>query len=199
MDFLPIYDEFYHPVKIFIAAMVKDEWLADDLVQETFLKVQKNIHTLKDSSKIKPWIFSIARNVSRDYFRKSNPTPIDENQGEQGGGDFQTPVVQIELEQHQMSQCVEDKINLLPESQKEIIILSDTMELSHQEIAEILGITVGNVKVRLHRSRKSMKEILERDCSFEHDERNVRICLPKEESNQTESDFIATNRKLAPF
>lgn len=179
MNFLPIYDEFYHPVKIFITAMVKDEWTADDLVQETFFKIQKKIHTLKDSSKIKPWIFSIARNVSRDHFRKSIPTPNDENQGEHGDENFQTPLVQIELEQRQMSQCVEDKINLLPESHREVIVLSDTMELSHQEIVDILGITVGNVKVRLHRARKAMKEILERDCSFEHDERNVMICLPK--------------------
>jgi RNA polymerase sigma-70 factor (ECF subfamily) len=186
MNFLPIYDEFYHPVKIFIAAMVKDEWTADDLVQETFLKVQKKIQTLKDPSKIKPWIFSIARNVSRDHFRKSIPIPIDENQGEHGDENFQAPLVQIELEQHQMSQCVEDKVNLLPASHKEIIVLSDTMELSHQEIAEILGITVSNVKVRLHRARKAMKEILERDCSFEHDERNVMVCLPKEGNNNLE-------------
>jgi hypothetical protein len=52
------------------------------------------------------------------------------------------------------------------------------MEFSHQEIADILGITVKNVKVRLHRARKKLKSILEQKCSFERDERNVLVCLP---------------------
>ena len=53
------------------------------------------------------------------------------------------------------------------------------MEFSHQEMAEILGITVENVKVRLHRARKKLKAILEEKCTFEKDERNVLVCDPK--------------------
>jgi RNA polymerase sigma-70 factor (ECF subfamily) len=50
------------------------------------------------------------------------------------------------------------------------------MDFSHQEIAEILDISVENVKVRLHRARKKLKTILEENCQFEVDERNVLIC-----------------------
>ena len=179
MDFLPIYDEFYCPVRNFIAAMVKDEWVADDLVQETFLKVRKKMHTLNDKSKIKSWIFSIARNLCRDHFRKTTSTIRYEDQtGEKSEG-LQPPLVQIELEQREMSLCVEDKINRLPESHKEVLAFSDTMDLSRKEIAEILGISVANVKIRLHRARKALKDILEQDCVFEHDERNVMVCQPK--------------------
>jgi RNA polymerase sigma-70 factor (ECF subfamily) len=52
------------------------------------------------------------------------------------------------------------------------------MEFSLQEIAEILGLTVENVKVRLHRARKKFKSILEKSCTFEVDERNVLVCEP---------------------
>jgi hypothetical protein len=52
------------------------------------------------------------------------------------------------------------------------------MELKHQEIAETLGITIENVKVRLHRARKKLKTILEEKCTFEKDERNVLVCNP---------------------
>jgi predicted transcriptional regulator len=52
------------------------------------------------------------------------------------------------------------------------------MECSHQEIADILGITVANVKVRLHRAREKLKSILEQKCAFERDERNVLVCTP---------------------
>jgi RNA polymerase sigma-70 factor (ECF subfamily) len=52
------------------------------------------------------------------------------------------------------------------------------MECSHQEIADILGITVASVKVRLHRARKKLKPILEEKCAFERDERDVLVCTP---------------------
>lgn len=52
------------------------------------------------------------------------------------------------------------------------------MEFSHQEIAEILEISVENVKVRLHRARKKLKTILEETCRFEVDDRNVLVCDP---------------------
>ncbi len=137
------------------------------------------MHTLNDKSKIKPWIFSMARNLCRDHFRKSNSTIRHEDQTGKKVEGLQPPLVQIELEQHEMSLCVEDKIKRLPEFQKEVLVYSDTMDLSRKEIAEILGISVGNVKIRLHRARKALKVILEQDCAFEHDERDVMVCQPK--------------------
>jgi len=56
---------------------------------------------------------------------------------------------------------VQDKVNLLPEPLRAVLILFDPMDLSHQDIAESLGITVENVKVRLHRARTKLKAILE--------------------------------------
>jgi RNA polymerase sigma-70 factor (ECF subfamily) len=53
------------------------------------------------------------------------------------------------------------------------------MALSQQEIADVLGIEVGAVKVRLHRARQKLRALLEEACSFEQDERNVLVCEPK--------------------
>jgi RNA polymerase sigma-70 factor (ECF subfamily) len=78
-----------------------------------------------------------------------------------------------------MGECVQNQINLLPDSLRTVLVLFDIMEFSHQEIADILGITVRNVKVRLHRARKKLKPILEETCAFERDERNVLVCVPK--------------------
>jgi RNA polymerase sigma-70 factor (ECF subfamily) len=52
------------------------------------------------------------------------------------------------------------------------------MDFSHQEIADILCLTVENVKVRLHRARKRLKAILEKECTFEVDERSILVCEP---------------------
>ena len=77
-----------------------------------------------------------------------------------------------------MSRCVQDQLHLLPEAQRSVILFADVMDFSHQEIANILGLTVENVKVRLHRARKKFKAILEEKCTFEVDERNVLVCDP---------------------
>jgi len=178
MDFWDIYDKHHERVRKFIFALVKDEWAADDLIQETFIKVQKNLDQLKDETKLSSWIFRIAYNLCQDHFRirsqssKREHIPADERQ-------FLTiPRFQKEFEQHQMGECVQDKIRLLPESYQSVLILFDLMEFSHQEIAEILDISVENVKVRLHRARKKLKKILKEECRFEVDERNVLICDP---------------------
>ncbi len=177
MDFWEIYDKHYFSVKRFILRMVGDAWAAEDLTQDTFIKVSKNLNQLEDSSKFRAWVFRIARNLCIDYFR----SPSRRKEKKEAICEIREaiePVAQAELEQHEMSRCVQDKIQLLPEPLRAAIALSDTMEMSYREIADILEITVSNAKVRVHRARKALKEILERDCTFEHDERNVMVCLP---------------------
>jgi RNA polymerase sigma-70 factor (ECF subfamily) len=184
MEFWDIYDQHYARVRKFILTLVGDEWVADDLIQETFLKIQNNLKSLKDSSKLSSWIFRIAYNLCQDHFRQIKRSRKEERIDQEGMEDFKEaliqkgPDIQKELEQRQMGECVQDQINLLPEPLRTVLLLFDIMEFSHQEISDILGITVKNVKVRLHRARKKLKPILEEKCSFERDERNVLVCLP---------------------
>ncbi len=178
MDYWDIYDDYYERVKKFIFALVKDEWVADDLIQETFIKVQKNLHQLREESKLSSWIFKIAYNHCQDHFRKTGRSSQKELVLSEKKGILSEPLFQREFEQHQMSACVQDKIRLLPESYQTVLVLFDLMEFSHQEIAEILDISIENVKVRLHRARRKLKTVLEEECRFELDERNVLVCDP---------------------
>lgn len=202
MEFWEIYDQFYGKVRKFILALVKDEWAADDLIQETFLRIQNNLETLKDPSKLSSWIFRIAYNLCQDHFRQLKRSRKEERLDQEGMEDFKEtlvqkgPDIQKELEQRQMAECVQDQINLLPESLRTVLIFFDIMEFSHQEIADILGITVKNVKVRLHRARKKLKPILEKKCSFEKDERNVLICTPLADG-ETAGTKGQSNRKTS--
>ncbi len=181
MEFWEIYDPYYAKVRKFILALVRDPWAADDLIQETFLKVQQNLGTLKDSSKLSSWIYRIAYNLCQDHFRerkaRKENTSLEQTEGLE---EFlvQKGFIQEELEQQEMGRCVQDQIELLPEPLRAVLILFDIMECSHQEIADILGITAANVKVRLHRAREKLKPILEKKCAFERDERNVLVCTP---------------------
>lgn len=181
MDFWHVYDLYHRPVNTFISRMVGDSWTAEDLTQETFIKVQKNLGGLREDSKILPWIYRIARNVCLDYFRSRSKKEHDRDDIDQLQISIQ-PIAQVKLEQSQMSQCVQDKVYMLPEPLRDVLILSEIRDLSQKEIAEILEISTGNVKVRLHRAKNALKEILERDCDFERDERSIMVCSPKEAS-----------------
>ena len=178
MDFWDIYYDYYERIKRFIFALVKDEWVADDLVQETFIKVQKNLNQLRDDSKLSSWIFKIAYNLCHDHFRKMSQSSKREQVLSEKKEILSEPLFQKEFERYQMGECVQDKIRLLPESYQSFLVLFDLMEFSHQEIAEIMEISIENVKVRLHRARKKLKTILEKECRFEVDERNVLVCDP---------------------
>jgi len=177
MDLLGIHDQYYHRVRKFILASVRNESVTDDLVQETFKKIQENLDSVRDPEKMSSWIFCIAHRLCQDHFRTRKKSSTHE-EIQDGLVAIQETPVQKNLEQKEMSQCVQDQLSLLPESQRSVILLYDVMEFSHQEIAEILGLTVENVKTRLHRARKKLKAILEEKCTFEVDERNVLVCEP---------------------
>ncbi len=177
-NFWEIYDQHYMSVRNFILIMVKDEWVADDLIQETFIKVQNKLSQLEDPSKLSSWITRIAYNLCQDHFRKISRTTSKEQAFDGKGKILTEPLFQKELEQHQMGQCVQDKMKLLPEQYRTVLALFDLMDCSHQEIADLLDISIENVKVRLHRARKKFKTILKQECRFEVDERNVLICEP---------------------
>lgn len=180
LDFWEIYHQLYQPVRSFLTAMARDDWIAEDLAQETFLSAKQNLSSLKDPNKVKSWLFRIARNKCLDHFRRASTKRerADERAGERSDPDLN--LVQLQLERSEMSSCVQGKIDKLPEAYRTVLFLFDIMEMSHQEIADVLDDKQGNVKVRLHRARKALKEILERECTFEIDERNVLVCLPVE-------------------
>ena len=182
MDLIGIHDQYYHRVRKFILASVRDESVADDLIQETFTRIQENLDSVRDPAKISSWIFSIAHHLCQDHFRVLKKSSSQEEIHD-GLVTLQETPVQKELEQGEMSRCVQDKLSLLPETQRSVIIFADIMDFSHQEIADILGLTVENVKVRLHRARKKLKEILEKECTFEVDERSVLVCEPVDKTD----------------
>jgi RNA polymerase sigma-70 factor (ECF subfamily) len=179
MHLTEIYDQYYQRVRRFILHTVRNEWVADDLVQETFIRINNNLEKVRDPASLQAWIFRIAHNICRDYFRREVKTAglgLEEISAEPTPS--KVPTSQKEIEQGQMRQCVFGLVKFLPEPLRSVIILSDISEFSQKEIAEILGISVENVKIRLHRARKKLKALLEEHCVFEVDERNVLTCQP---------------------
>lgn len=179
LDFYSIFNEYHDRLKKFVTITVRNEWVVDDIVQEVFVRAHSKIDTLQDHDKIGSWLFRIAYRQCMDHFREKSRNPQKETVDFQGVNTSSYSTMERKLEQHQMSVCVQNQMLLLPENYRTVIWLFDVLGFKLKEIADILELSVENVKIRLHRARKKLKSILSQKCSFEKDERNVLVCEPK--------------------
>ena len=83
------------------------------------------------------------------------------------------------LECNEMGECVQQYIAELSDPYRAVILLHDVEGMTNQEIADMLNISLDTAKIRLHRARKRLREILQDVCHFSIDERGVLICEPK--------------------
>lgn len=168
---------------------------AEDLTQEVFVRVSRGLPDFKGAAKLSTWIYRIATNVATDRLRSrsfkqtQSDKAISLQEGSLDDGDAlpddKSPSVERRLMQDQMSSCVHDYINTLPENYRTVVILNDIEGLTNQEISEVLELTLDTVKIRLHRGREKLKEKLRNGCSFERDENNVLVCDPKADPDST--------------
>ncbi|MFI5236986.1 MAG: RNA polymerase sigma factor [Ignavibacteriales bacterium] len=131
--------------------------LVDDIAQEVFINVYKNLKHFRYDSQFTTWLYRITVNRCKDYLRKMNVrkifSPLDE--GSQVT-EFPTPV-----EENDVSKIVMDAISQLPVKLRIPLILKDIEGFSYQEIAESMKCEMGTVKSRIFRGRERLKEILE--------------------------------------
>ena len=128
----------------------------------------------------------MATNAALDRLRspsraRASPLPFDEEcPPEQGGSVERRPEPSVEAEaiRGEMSVCVRAIVNRLPEGQRLILLLSEFEGLSDAEIAQVVGASLGSVKIRLHRARARLKRELDDSCRIYADSRNEISCDP---------------------
>jgi RNA polymerase sigma-70 factor (ECF subfamily) len=145
--------------------------MADDLFQETFRRVHEKAHTLR-GSQFRPWLFKIATRVAIDGVRRRNrPKVVSLNQqSDCNEGSCQTMEAvaladnycepsreAIKAEQKEQVRRV---IDSLPEKQRTTLVLAYYQQLSYPEVAEVLGCTVGTVKMQMYRALKTLAQRL---------------------------------------
>lgn len=170
----------------YLLSLVRDDAEAEDLTQETFLRAHQKLSTLTDDSRLVPWLYKIATNVARDRFRQASfrhrPEPLADPDEDDAGTHValdESPRLDKLLEQREMGDCVRGYLERLSEPHRAAILLHDVEGLTNPEIAEMLGVSLATVKIRVHRARQELRAALARGCSFTLDERGVRICEPK--------------------
>ena len=138
---------------------------ANDLAQDVFISVNKNIRSFRAQSSLSTWIYRITVNMCKNRFksgefsRKRSTVGLDDAQGAQNLRSRDMPHRLFEKKELELS--VQAAIIALPEEWKEIVLLRDIEGLPYCQIAEILGIEEGTVKSRLSRARLALKDRLE--------------------------------------
>ena len=160
------------PVFSLIYRMVRDRALAEDLAQETFIKVLNGIRSYRPEYKFSSWIFKIANNAAIDHLRRRSPhtlsldgSPTAETREEMGATALQlsdhaeTPLQ--ELEARELGTAIERAIARLRPEYRACILLRHVEGHSYEEIAEILDLPLGTVKTYIHRARNELRVYLE--------------------------------------
>ncbi len=157
--------------------MVKNDNEVEDIAQEVFIKIYRNLKNFKEESSLYTWIYRITINVCIDELKKRKKVVYLDEKIETKEGELE---VQLQDDGKSPSDLAEDQdvkdrlkkcIDRLPENQKIMIILRDIKGFTYMEIAEMMKINLGTVKSKISRARSALKELLEEDGTFlEYDE-----------------------------
>jgi RNA polymerase sigma-70 factor (ECF subfamily) len=163
----------------FIERSVGNRAVAEELLQETLIRMNKGLPSFAGRSSVKTWAFSIARNIVADYLRhpdrKRSIVALDE---------IEEPIdpereIDERLVESEMNECIRAVIETLPESYRAALILHDLEGLSAEQTAEVCDCSVATAKIRIHRARHKLKDALAKQCDFYHDKESVFRCNRK--------------------
>lgn len=143
-------------VRNIIYITMNNSALVDDIAQDVFITVYKNLKHFRFESQFTTWLYRITVNRCKDYLRKMNVrkifSPIEDG--------FEVSENSIPVENKDISRIVMDAISKLPLKLRMPLIMKDIEGFSYQEIAETLSCEMGTVKSRIFRGREKLKEIL---------------------------------------
>jgi RNA polymerase sigma-70 factor, ECF subfamily len=183
--FRTLYDANHERVRRVLARIVGPQE-AEDLTQTVFAKAAKALPRFRGDAETSTWLYRIAANVASDWLRGRTahearqtiryPDASDEDMAiDPAQVDDSGASPEQELARKDMRDCIRGEIGKLPKAHGIVLMLSALGGLTDAEIAQTLGISGDNAKVRLHRARQQFKKIIESRCDFY---RNELSCKP---------------------
>ena len=161
-----IVQRYKDPLINFVYHFLGDRIDAEDVVQETFLRVYRNKHLYRNIAKFSTWIYTIASNLAKTELRRRRRRRLlslsqmgfDDKDYELVDEFMQSPegIVDSGIQE----KIIRKEIDDLPVKFKEVVLLRDVQEFSYEEISQILGIPIGTVKSRVNRGRLRLQKRL---------------------------------------
>lgn len=152
-----VWTSYSEELKKFIISKVKNNAFADDILQDTFIKIHTKLDTLKDITKLKSWCFRIAQNSILDHWKSKNKTY------EIAGFESKE---EIRKSQHTEEDCLKGILKNLPKKYRTPLFLSDIKGLKQQEVANELKQTLSTTKSQIQRARKLIAQGFMDCCGF---------------------------------
>ncbi len=160
------------PVFSLILRMVRDGATAEDLAQDTFIKVLSHIDTYRPDFKFSSWLFKIANNVAIDHLRRRQLDTISMSGSPHATSDSEIEATSFDvegggenalerMEAKELGSSIEKAIGLLRPEYRACILLRHVEDRSYEEIAATLDLPLGTVKTYIHRARALLRESLE--------------------------------------
>lgn len=179
LDFQTIYADFRLKIERYLTRMV-GEYEAEDLTQEVFVRISQALPTFRGESKLSTWIYRIATNAALDRLRapsfkrsvqNESLDGANSNESEVAGNNAITgeepPSIEQQLCRQERLECYQDFVESLPVNYRTVVALSELEGLVASEIADILGLSLDVVKIRLHRGRARLLQALKTHCKAE--------------------------------
>lgn len=157
-DFLQAYEEYSDPLFRHCFYRVSEREVALDLTQETFVKTWEYVASGKEVGNLRPFLYKVANNLIIDYYRKKKSDSLDALQ--EGGFDVQSDDAERILVASEGRHALQ-ALGMLEEKYRQVVVMRFVDELTPREIAEIIGESENAVSVRINRSIKKLKELLQ--------------------------------------
>jgi RNA polymerase sigma-70 factor, ECF subfamily len=143
------------PLHRFFLAQVVSRRYADDLLQETWLRIHEVRHTYRPGERVLPWLYAIARHIRVDHYRKAVRREIREQQVEE-----LPEVAAVPSGRAEGTPDLQALLAALPESQREVIAMLKISGMSLEEVARATSSSIGSVKQKAHRAYNKLRERL---------------------------------------
>ncbi len=154
-----LFERYARPVMSFLYDMVGQRELAEDLVQETFVRAYRNLRSLRDPSRFSTWLFGIARNTARELIRsrirEGHKVELEDDEVLEVEDGMKTP--DAEFLSKELNRVIHKALGELAEDKRLVFTLKILHQRSYEEIAEITGFSIPKLKTDLHRARAEMR------------------------------------------
>lgn len=144
----------------FLYRLLHDEMLAEDILVDSFLRLYDCRRSYRAEYKVTTWLFTIAHNLAIDRRKQQIRREVIHREMRETLSGIVADTVQQELEKSERATLIHDAIRNLPDDQRVVIVLRTYHDLSYREIANIIGASEDTVRVRAHRARQALKDIL---------------------------------------
>lgn len=176
--FQRLYTEYQQDVFQFLIYLVKNRDTAEDLMQEVFIRVMKSHQQFKGKSSEKTWLFSIAKNVAIDHFRKQSTIKkrvMEKFDWSKREIVADAPMPQEIAEQNEDIRKLYHCLNYCTTDQKLVVVMRYIQDLTIAETADVLGWTEGKVKTTQHRAIKQLRELMTNNREEEENSERVKM------------------------